>query len=771
MSTDDSLPPLPPPDPVPPRDPAQSPTFPNAEQTSPDLRDPSGPPLPPLDDVDDVEPTIGAADTRENRQRKRLDHVMELLKTLMTPGKRRGSLGRLDSYEVLDVVGQGAMGVVVKAYDDALQRTVAIKLMAPHLLASENAKERFFREARAAAGISHPNVVTIHAVAETKGVPYLVMEYIEGQSLDERIHSRPLDTQDVLRISQQMAAGLAAAHRHGLVHRDVKPSNVLLEDSIERVRIADFGLARVAMETSELTSAGQIVGTPAYMSPEQVNGERLDPRSDLFSMGCVMYAMFAEHSPFQAPNGLIASRLVLSKEPDPLESICDRAPPFLCEIIHRLLKKDPRERFQSAEDLEKMLSRHLRTWDSFTNTPTIVAAVPRKPQRFSLWALGLVTTVLLAAAGLFAYPHLPLRAVGQPATPEAPLEEVPGLKSPDSIGKPLLEPARKGALTVARNGTARFLSLADAVSAAKPGDVIQIRDAGPYDGTVRFDDPERLRGVTVIGNQSVLTTAHGPVLRIAGVSGLTLEGVVVNVAGHRFGLEIVGECPGLTIQNCVVQSVDRDRDLPSLIYIHDGAAGTAERPIVLQNLVVRCATVGIVLGDESLSSTPKVVHDVQIRGCHISGLESGHGNSLIAFDGLENVEISRNLMEAGGAALTFNLARPDSARRFHFTWNTLRGYEYAMHVHASDLVQNIRIGNNLLLDVANFPFIEPSRFDQVTSWFTGNVWAHPVEDLPLIERLAERRDQIPVKSESAGNPEYLVPVDENLQAGRSRGLP
>ncbi|MDX1969060.1 MAG: serine/threonine-protein kinase [Planctomycetaceae bacterium] len=764
MSTDDPVPP------EPPSDPAQSPTFPNAEQTSPEMAAASRQPLPPLEDVDDVEPTIGPAETRENRQRKRLDHVLELLKTLVTPGRRRGSLGRLDNYEVLDVVGQGAMGVVVKAWDESLQRTVAIKLMAPHLLASENAKERFFREARAAAGISHPNVVTIHAVAETKGVPFLVMEYIEGQSLDDRIHSRPLDTQDVLRISQQMAAGLAAAHRHGLVHRDVKPSNVLLEDSVERVRIADFGLARVAMETSELTSAGQIVGTPAYMSPEQVNGERLDPRSDLFSMGCVMYAMYAGHSPFQAPNGLVASRLVLSKEPDPLGSISDRAPPYLCEIIHRLLNKNPQERFQTAEDLEKVLTRHLRTWDSFTNTPTIVAAKPPRSSAFSPWTL-VLAMLLLLAAGFFAYPYLPQGAIGQPLAPAGPSPSGVSRENPPIVGPPPVLAVQAGALTVARNGTARFLNLADAISAASPGNIIQILDAGPYEGSISFNDPERLAGVKVLGNQSVLTASQGPVLRVAGVSDLTLEGLVVNVSGHRFGLEVVGDCPGLTIQKCAFQSVDRGDDFPSLVYFHDGAAGTDEHPIVLRDSEIRCATVGIVLGDESASDTSKVVHDIQITGCRIGGLMSGHGTTMIAFDGLENIEISRNLLEVGGAAVTFNLARPDSARRFHLAWNTLRGYEYAMHLNASELVQNIRISNNLFLDVVNFPLIEPARFDQVTSWFSGNVWAHPVEDLPLIERLAERRDQILVKSESAGNPDYLVPVDESIQAGRSRGLP
>src|SRR5205823_1838085 len=193
--------------------------------------------------------------------------------------------------------GRGAMGVLVRAYDTQLCRTVAIKLMSPQLMLNSHARERFFREARAAAGINHPNIVTIHAVSEHAGVPFLVMEFVGGRSLMDRIRSdAPLKPIDTLRISAQIASGLAAAHQQGVIHRDIKPANIMLEDSIERVKITDFGLARVSMEQSDLTSQGVVVGTPAYMSPEQVNGEPLDSRSDLFSLGCVMYAMTAGYS-------------------------------------------------------------------------------------------------------------------------------------------------------------------------------------------------------------------------------------------------------------------------------------------------------------------------------------------------------------------------------------------------------------------------------------------------------------------------------------------
>ena len=160
------------------------------------------------------------------------------------PNREPTSLGWIDDYEVQSELGRGGMGLVFKGFDRKLHRVVAIKVMAPRLASSERARRRFLREARAAAGINHPNVVTIHAVGEYRGIPYLVMEYVAGRTLRQRMHgTRPLDPVDLIRISAQVADGLAQAHAQGVIHRDIKPANILLEDTVERVKIADFGLA------------------------------------------------------------------------------------------------------------------------------------------------------------------------------------------------------------------------------------------------------------------------------------------------------------------------------------------------------------------------------------------------------------------------------------------------------------------------------------------------------------------------------------------------
>jgi serine/threonine protein kinase/WD40 repeat protein len=277
----------------------------------------------------------------------------------LRPSDRPGVLGLLGDYEVREVIGQGGMGVVLKAFDPPLHRLVAIKVLTPAIAGSATARRRFTREAQAAAAVSHDHIVTVHGVYETDGLPYLVMQYITGESLQARLdRAGPLEVAEVVRIGHQTASALAAAHAQGLIHRDIKPANILLEDGLARVKITDFGLARTADDVG-LTQTGVVAGTPAYMAPEQARGERVDHRADLFSLGSVLYACCTGLPPFHGSTPLAVLRRVSDQEPTPIRSLNPDVPAWLEALVARLLAKDPAQRFQSAAEVAALLEGYL----------------------------------------------------------------------------------------------------------------------------------------------------------------------------------------------------------------------------------------------------------------------------------------------------------------------------------------------------------------------------------------------------------------------------
>jgi serine/threonine-protein kinase len=277
----------------------------------------------------------------------------------LKPSDQPGMLGRLGHYDVIEVVGRGGFGVVLKAFDTSLRRVVAIKVLAGHLATSVTGRRRFVREARAAAAVIHDHVVAIHSVEDSHEPPYFVMQFIEGKTLQERIDAAgPLTTQEILRIGMQTAAGLAAAHAQGLVHRDIKPANILLENGVERVKITDFGLARAADDAS-VTQSGVVAGTPQFMSPEQAAGESVDARADLFSLGSVMYAMCTGRPPFRATTAVAVLRRVCDETPRPIREINPDIADWLEAIIAKLHAKNPADRLQSATEVRDLLGQHL----------------------------------------------------------------------------------------------------------------------------------------------------------------------------------------------------------------------------------------------------------------------------------------------------------------------------------------------------------------------------------------------------------------------------
>jgi hypothetical protein len=280
----------------------------------------------------------------------------------LDPPQSADEMGRLSIYRVLKELGRGGMGMVLQAEDPKLKRLVAIKVMRPEIADSAHARKRFLREAQAMAALEHDHIVTVHQVSEHSGVPFLVMPFLKGETLQDRLtREKKLPPIEVIRIGRGIGLGLAAAHARGLIHRDIKPGNIRLEEDMDRVKILDFGLAHVDAEGEQaLTHTGVTMGTPGFMSPEQPNGQVVDHRTDLFSLGCVLYVASTGKLPFgggpmlDALSALATQQLKLPVEADP------QVPAKLSEVIVRLLEKDRAKRKATAEGVAKALEGLLR---------------------------------------------------------------------------------------------------------------------------------------------------------------------------------------------------------------------------------------------------------------------------------------------------------------------------------------------------------------------------------------------------------------------------
>ncbi len=327
--------------------------------------------------------------------------LTNFIQSFLTPSEDPAMLGRIANYEVSGVIGHGAMGVVVKAFEASLNRFVAIKVMSPALSTNGPARKRFAREAQAAAAIVHNNVTAIHAISEWNGLPYLVMPYVGGESLQKRIdRDGPLKVSEILRVGHQVASGLAAAHSQGLIHRDIKPSNILLESGVERLQITDFGLARAA-DDATLTQSGVIAGTPQYMSPEQSRGEAIDHRSDLFSLGSLLYAVCTGHPPFRAETPFGVLRRISDEQPRSIRESNPEIPKWLCDLIGRLQRKKPDDRLESASEAANLFEQCL----AHVQQPDIIdlpVSLTPTSLRFASMA-ALIFIVLSIAGGVFLF--------------------------------------------------------------------------------------------------------------------------------------------------------------------------------------------------------------------------------------------------------------------------------------------------------------------------------------------------------------------------------
>jgi len=316
---------------------------------------------------------------------------------------------RLGPYEIVSPLGAGGMGEVYRARDMRLDRTVAIKILPSHLSENPEAKQRFDREARTVSSLNHPNICTLHDVGHQDGIDYLVMEYLEGEILADRLRKGPLPVEQVLKYGIEICQGLEKAHRSGVVHRDLKPANIMLTKS--GVKLLDFGLAKptiavgagsasasLATMSQPLTVEGTIVGTFQYMAPEQLEGKDADVRSDIFSLGTVLYEMITGKRAFEGKTTASTIAAIIAAEPTPISSIQPMTPPTLDRLVKTALAKDPDDRFQTVHDLKL----HLK-WVAET-VPSAAAGTVRPSRERWIWLS--VTTILLAAL-LSLYSRIP----------------------------------------------------------------------------------------------------------------------------------------------------------------------------------------------------------------------------------------------------------------------------------------------------------------------------------------------------------------------------
>lgn len=380
----------------------------------------------------------------------------------LAPGQQADELGRLGHYRILKQLGAGGMGLVFLAEDTLLQRKVALKTMLPGVAAAPQAKARFMREAQAAASIEHEHIVAIHQVGEDNGVAFLAMPLLKGESLEARLErDGRLSVPEALCIAAEMAEGLAAAHAAGLVHRDIKPGNVFLEQGGargERVKLLDFGLARLRASDHRLTQSGVIVGTPSFMAPEQARGETVDGRADLFSLGCVLYRMLTGTRPFPGENALAVLNSLALHDPRAPALVNPAVPAAVSALTMRLLAKNVTDRPASVADV----AQQLRT---LTERPTIL---PIKARRY--WVTTAVAALLLAGLGA-------LSMLGRPR------DNAPSVPEVQTVKTTTPRPAdREKPFALWRDGAeaGAFKTFPGLWESRQPGDEIVVHGDGPF---------------------------------------------------------------------------------------------------------------------------------------------------------------------------------------------------------------------------------------------------------------------------------------------------
>jgi len=592
----------------------------------------------------------------------------------LAPRRGPGEIGWLGPYRVVRVLGVGGMGVVFQAEDPALKRLVALKAMKPSIAADAAARQRFLLEAQAAAAVKNDHVVTIYQVGEDRGVPYLAMEFLEGEPLDNWLkRGRQPSLPQLLRMGREMALGLAAAHERGLIHRDIKPGNIWLEMPKGRIKILDFGLARAAGSDVHVTQSGAIVGTPAYMAPEQARGEKVDPRCDLFSLGCVLYRLATGTMPFKGGDTMsVLMSLAMDTPLSPLTAN-PQLPPAVGELIEKLLSKDPAGRPAKAKAVVQALQNIERDTTMMLSSPPALPVqaspspsadgertvasdpLPRSPlppkRRRPMW-VAVAAGLLLLLGGIVAATIIiriktPDGQITEIKAPEGSTVEVEHKAEPEkrapAAAAPKLLPDKDKPFVLLRDGkpVREFRTFAGLRPELKNGDVIEIHANGPL---------------------------HLPRIALDG-SSLTLRAA----PGYRpyfEGKDVTGGGSWIKVSNASLTMEGCDFRCPLVACSIQVEKGTAE-----------------------------------IRNCRLFQPDS-YDNGLLVYDG-PRLRVSDSLLVGGFSHWTINFApKAEVEFRNNVFWNISYGY----FTLESPVGQKLRLIHNTFAGYGIFLAMRPEKY-------------------------------------------------------------
>ncbi len=588
-----------------------------------------------------------------------------------------GNESRFGKYLLRQQLGRGGMGVVWKAIDPDLQRPVAIKMLGEHLAGNGVARRRFQREARAAGAITHPHVLTIHAVEEHRGIPFLVMEFVGGGTLKHHIARRGrLSPVETIQLGCQIAQGLAAAHAQGVIHRDIKPGNVMLNEDRTHARLSDFGLARVTSDSIELTSCGHSVGTLAYMSPESVRGEPIDARSDLFSLGGVLYQMLTGSLPFPGRNqGDMVHRILEAVPLTPHDRFPD-IPRGLSDLVMRLLNKSPADRLKSAAEIAEALQRLQPQIDSPSNQSNESSddrlrqadhrgEAPYRFRRRSLLSLGVLIVAVLALGSPWRPDRDPVATDASGSADDSSTLDAPALETPA-----LETPVEPPTITVGPTDEADYPTLAAAIAVASKGTTIRVVGPGPYVERLAIAG-ERLSGLSLVAESRVvwrcLDEGEHQTLSISNVDSVRIKGFdfEINSPLGR-ALLVTGDARDITIEGCTFRQLRHDHKLSTALL--STTPGDTESVVSLVDCRFWAGDAGTCLalgGDDAASR-------VVCKRCEFHS----PARLVYATDGCRRLVLTHNVFDSGVNAINLDIRHWWDDSHYEITNNTFVGSKY-----------------------------------------------------------------------------------------------